>query len=111
MLLRRKKRERFSWAKKTAHGMRFLLRFNTYLFLAPCEQVRTCCWHLPSLVQAQTREYLFPFLFFVSLLLSSFCTSCGLRCHSFPPARAFSFLSRIRRVQHSHCSSTFTESC
>ena len=28
--------------------------------------------------------------FFVSLLLSSFWTRCGLRCHPFPPVRAFS---------------------
>ena len=29
----------FSWAKNTARGVRFLLRFNMYLFLAQCEQV------------------------------------------------------------------------
>ena len=28
----------FSWSKNTAHGVRFLLRFNMYLFLAQCEQ-------------------------------------------------------------------------
>ena len=29
----------FSWAKNTARGVRFLLGFNMYLFLAQCEQV------------------------------------------------------------------------
>ena len=28
-----------SWAKNTAHGVRFLLGFNMYLILAQCEQV------------------------------------------------------------------------
>ena len=32
----------FSWAKNTARGVRFLLRFNMYLFLAQCEQVYLC---------------------------------------------------------------------
>ena len=30
------------WAKNTARGVRFLLRFNMYLFLAQCEQVYLC---------------------------------------------------------------------
>ena len=30
----------FSWAKNTAHGVRFVLGFNMYLILAQCEQVR-----------------------------------------------------------------------
>ena len=29
----------FSWAKNTARGVRLLLRFNMYLFLAQCKQV------------------------------------------------------------------------
>ena len=29
----------FLWAKNTARGVRFLLGFNMYLFLAQCEQV------------------------------------------------------------------------
>ena len=29
----------FSWAKNTARGVRFLLRFNMHLFLAQSEQV------------------------------------------------------------------------
>ena len=29
----------FSWAKNTARGVRFLLGFSMYLFLAQCEQV------------------------------------------------------------------------
>ena len=29
----------FSWAKNTARGVRFLLRFNMYPFLAQCQQV------------------------------------------------------------------------
>ena len=29
----------FSWAKNTARGVRFLLSFNMYQFLAQCEQV------------------------------------------------------------------------
>ena len=36
----------FSWAKNTARGVRFLLRFNMYLFLAQCDRY-TCFWHLP----------------------------------------------------------------
>ena len=42
LLFRRKKMKMFkalSWAKNTARGVRFLLRFNMYLFLAQCEQV------------------------------------------------------------------------
>ena len=33
------KNNAFSWAKNTARGVRFLLGFNMYLFLAQCEQV------------------------------------------------------------------------
>ena len=41
LLFRRKKNtfEGFSWAENTARGVRFLLRFSMYLFLAQCEQV------------------------------------------------------------------------
>ena len=42
LLFRRKKIKMFkafSWAKNTARGVRFLLRFNMYLFWAQCEQV------------------------------------------------------------------------
>ena len=34
-----KKVDAFSWAKNTARGVRFLLGFDMYLFLAICEQV------------------------------------------------------------------------
>ena len=33
------KNNAFSWPKNTARGVRFLLGFNVYLFLALCEQV------------------------------------------------------------------------
>ena len=40
---RRKKKvkcfQAFSWAKNTARGVRFMFRFNMYLFLAQCEQI------------------------------------------------------------------------
>ena len=42
LLFRRKKKKMlsaFSWAKNTTRGVRFLLGFNMYLFLAQCEQV------------------------------------------------------------------------
>ena len=41
--------------------------------------------------------FLFFFSFFVSLLLSTFSTSCGLRCRPFsPPGTCLQFLWRIR---------------
>ena len=58
-------------------------------------------WFRPCINQP-THIYLFIY-FFVSLLLSSFWTSCGLRCRPFPPVRAFSFIAH--KVQHSRCSS------
>ena len=60
---------------------------------------------------SSTSVYVLMHIQLVSLLLSSFGTSCGLGCHPFPPpVRAFSFLM-AHRAQHSHCSSTFIECC
>ena len=85
-----------------------------------------CDWFLPITIAQQVmwsvafdaaktwrREnspFLFLFLFIVSLLLSSFWTSCGLRHRPFRPVRAFSFFM-AHRVQHSHFSSTVIQCC
>ena len=36
---KKQKNNAFSWAKNTARGVRFLLGFNMYMFLAQCEQL------------------------------------------------------------------------
>ena len=41
----------FSWAKNTARGVRFLLRFNMYLFLDQCEEVYHFFWHFPYIIR------------------------------------------------------------
>ena len=71
LLFGRKKKKMFwriSWAKNTARGVRFLLRFNMYLFLAQCEQV--------NLFLALALFYLFSLkVLFVSFFCHCHCMS------------------------------------
>ena len=39
------------WAKNTARGVRFLLRFNMYLFLDQGEEVYHSFWHFPYIIR------------------------------------------------------------
>ena len=55
-------------------------------------------------------HYLYFSLFFVLLLLSTFWTSCGLRCRPFPGLYVPSVFI-AQKVQHCHWSSTFIKCC